>query len=242
MEPRFFSTPASFEAWLASHHETAVELIVGFWKKGSARPSITWPESVECALCFGWIDGVRRSLGDEAYSIRFTPRRPTSIWSKVNVGKVAELQAAGRMRPAGLRAFAARSDARTAVYSFERADAAALSPEEEATFRDDPRVGAFFDAQAPGYRRTALHWVVSAKRPETRAKRLATLKRDCAEGRTLAHLTRVTGRPSATKTAKKEKEKEKETPKESLDSEALPKNAHAKKRKAVARVASTSSR
>ena len=177
MAPLFFVTPAKFRAWLEANHE-----------KGTARPSITWPESVDEALCFGWIDGVRHSLGEEAYTTRFTPRKATSIWSAVNVARVAELTKRGKMFPAGLRAFAARTAARTGVYSFERTEAAKLSPEQEKLLRANRKAAAFFDAQAPWYRRTATHWVISAKREETRAKRLAVLIADCAAGRTLAHL------------------------------------------------------
>src|SRR5206468_3638871 len=127
LKPRFFATPDDFRAWLEKHHETDKELLVGFHKKATGRPSITWPESVDEALSFGWIDGVRHSLGDSAYTIRFTPRRTTSIWSAVNVARVAELTKLDRMRPAGVRAFAARTPERTGVYSFERLEAAKLT-------------------------------------------------------------------------------------------------------------------
>jgi uncharacterized protein YdeI (YjbR/CyaY-like superfamily) len=208
MEPRYFDTPNRFRAWLEKNHESETELLVGFWKKGSDKPSMTWPESVDEALCFGWIDGVRRSLGAEAYSIRFTPRRAASIWSAVNVAKVAALEEAGKMRPAGVRAFAARSSERTAIYSFERKEDATLSHEEHAALRSDAKAASFFDSCPAWYRRTVLHWVVSAKRSETRAKRFATLKEDCAAGRTVKHLTRATGNappsvPAAPKLPKK---------------------------------------
>jgi uncharacterized protein YdeI (YjbR/CyaY-like superfamily) len=189
-KPRFFATPALFRRWLAAHHETAAELVVGFHKKATGRPSLTWPESVDEALCFGWIDGVRRSLGDRAYTIRFTPRRARSIWSAVNVARVAALTMAGRMTPAGLRAFAARTPERTGVYSFERARAAVLAPREEALLRASPGAAAFFDARPPWYRRTAIHWVVSAKREDTRRRRLDRLIDDSAAGRTIPPLTR----------------------------------------------------
>jgi uncharacterized protein YdeI (YjbR/CyaY-like superfamily) len=190
MKPTFFKTPARFRAWLETHHETKKELLVGFYKKGTGKQSITWPESVDEALCFGWIDGVRRSLGDEAYSIRFTPRRPRSIWSAVNVARVTELAAAGRMTPAGTRAFEARTPERTGVYAFERKAAAELTAEEDAKLRAYRKAAAFFDAQPPWYRRTAIHWVVSAKRPETRQRRLDQLIGDSAAGRTIPPLTR----------------------------------------------------
>jgi uncharacterized protein YdeI (YjbR/CyaY-like superfamily) len=190
LSPRFFSTPAAFRAWLQAHHQTEKELLVGFHKRGSGKPSITWHESVDEALCFGWIDGVRRSLGDDAYTIRFTPRRPGSIWSVNNVRKVAQQKKLGRMAAAGLRAFAARTPERTGVYSFERAQAASLTPAQERALRANRKAAAFFDAQAPWYRRAALHWVVSAKREETRDKRLEQLIAHSAAGRTVPPLTR----------------------------------------------------
>jgi len=188
--PTFFETPAQFRKWLVANHATAKELVVGFYKKGSGRASMTWPESVDQALCFGWIDGVRRSLGDDAYCIRFTPRKKASNWSKVNVGRVKELTRRKLMTPAGKRAFAERRADRTGIYSFERAEPAALSPDDEKKLRANARASKFFDAQAPSYRKVALHWVVSAKREETRARRLAQLIADSAAGRRLAHLSR----------------------------------------------------
>jgi uncharacterized protein YdeI (YjbR/CyaY-like superfamily) len=182
-EPRFFVTPADFRVWLAEHHATAPELLVGFHKRGSGRPSISWPESVDQALCYGWIDGVRRSLGAESYTIRFTPRRAGSHWSAVNVAKMAELTAAGLVDPAGAAVFAARSENRTAQASYERAAPAELTPQEDAAFRAEPVAWEWFCGQAPWYRRTALHWVDSAKRPQTRAGRLSTLIERSREGR-----------------------------------------------------------
>jgi uncharacterized protein YdeI (YjbR/CyaY-like superfamily) len=181
--PTFFATPAKFRAWLEANHQSAKELLVGFYKKGSGQPSMTWPESVDEALCFGWIDGVRRSLGDDAYTIRFTPRKTTSIWSAVNVAKVAELTKRGKMRAAGERAFAARTAARTGVYSFERNQAAEFTAAQERSLRAHRRAAAFFDAEPPWYRRVATHWVISAKKEETRERRLAQLIADCAAGR-----------------------------------------------------------
>jgi uncharacterized protein YdeI (YjbR/CyaY-like superfamily) len=195
MKPKFFATPADFRAWLEAHHDSKRELLVGFRKKGSGKPSITWPESVDEALCFGWIDGVRRSLDATAYTIRFTPRKPTSIWSANNVAKVDRLKKAGKMRPSGLRAFAARTPERTGVYSFERAQAATLSADQERAFRSNRNAVAFFDAQPPWYRRVALHWVVSAKREETRERRLRQLITDSAAGRTIRALTRPPTKP-----------------------------------------------
>jgi uncharacterized protein YdeI (YjbR/CyaY-like superfamily) len=193
MEPAFFATPAELRAWLDTHHETSGELWVGFYKKGSGRPSITWPEAVDEALCFGWIDGVRKGIDGVSYAIRFTPRKPRSIWSAVNVGRVAELTGLGLMRPAGLKAFAGRVEERSGVYAYEQQDAAALDAEDERQFRANSRAWAFFQAQAPWYRRTAIWWVVGAKREETRRKRLATLIADSEGGRTIPQLTRRTG-------------------------------------------------
>jgi uncharacterized protein YdeI (YjbR/CyaY-like superfamily) len=190
LKPKFFATPAEFRTWLGAHHASAPELLVGFYKRGSGKPSITWPESVEEALCFGWIDGVRKSLGEEAYTIRFTPRRPTSIWSAINVASVKRLEESGKMTAAGRTAFAARSEGRTGVYSFERSAAAVFSPEQERQLRANAAASRFFDAQPPWYRRTARHWVISAKREQTRQRRLATLIADSAAGRTIAPLTR----------------------------------------------------
>ncbi|HEX8073382.1 MAG TPA: YdeI/OmpD-associated family protein [Thermoleophilaceae bacterium] len=196
-EPTFFPTPEDFRAWLEEHHADRDELIVGFWKKGSGRPSITWPESVRQALCFGWIDGVRRGLDEDSYTIRFTPRRPRSIWSAVNVKLAQELIEEGLMRPAGLAAFEARTADRTAVYSFEQRSAAKLDREAEREFRENADAWEFFQAQPPGYRRTAVWWVVSAKREQTRARRLAQLIADSAAGRRLAHLSRRGREPGA---------------------------------------------
>ena len=203
MKPTFFPTPADFREWLERHHPTAGELLVGFYKKGSGRPSITWPESVDEALCFGWIDGVRRTIDDESYSIRFTPRRPRSNWSAVNIRRVAELTKLGRMRPAGLRAFEARDPKRSAIYSFEqRKEAQKLSPEYQATLEANKKAWAFFQSQAPYYQRTASWWVMSAKKEETRLKRLATLIDDSAHGRRIGPLTRPE-RPAADKSKKR---------------------------------------
>ena len=189
MDPIFFPTPADFRAWLAEHHTTSTELLVGFYKKGSGQPSITWPESVDEALCFGWIDGVTRNRDATSYIIRFTPRKARSTWSAVNIARVAELTREGRMQPAGLRAFEARTEDNSNIYAYEQANVA-LTEADEQQFQANPAAWAFFQAQPAGYRRTATWWVISAKREETRRKRLATLINDSAEGRTLAQLTR----------------------------------------------------
>lgn len=184
MEPSFFVSEAEFRDWLERHHATASELLVGFWKKGTGKPSIDWPQARDQALCFGWIDGVRRSLGDEAYTIRFTPRRKGSVWSKVNVARFEALKAAGQMTLAGERAFEAGKEDRS-HYSYE-SEARDLEPEEIARFRADAAAWADWEKRPPGYRKVVLHWVTSARKPETRARRLATLIEDSAAGRRIA--------------------------------------------------------
>ena len=188
--PRFFAAPEELRAWLAEHHASAAELWVGFHKRGSGRPSITWPESVDEALCFGWIDGVRKSLGAESYTIRFTPRRATSHWSGVNLRRMEELVAAGRVAPAGLAAWERRSEQRSQRYAYEQRAEVRLEPEMEARFRADAAAWEWFAGQAPWYRRTALYWVASAKRPETRERRLDQLISCSAASRPLPSLDR----------------------------------------------------
>lgn len=182
MKPTFFETPADFRKWLKKNHDTASELLVGFYKKGSARPSITWPESVDQALCFGWIDGVRRRIDDRSYSIRFTPRRRGSNWSAVNIGRVAELQELGYMMPAGQRAFEQRSEDKSRIYAYENAPRT-LPAAEEKRFRANKKAWRYFSEQAPSYQRVVIYWVMSAKKEETRARRLATLIDDSAHSR-----------------------------------------------------------
>jgi uncharacterized protein YdeI (YjbR/CyaY-like superfamily) len=189
MRPRFFSTPSEFRAWLEEHHATAKELLVGFHKKGSGKASITWPEAVDEALSFGWIDGVRRSIDDVSYTIRFTPRTAHSTWSAVNIDRAKDLIEQGRMRPAGHKAFEARTDDRSAIYSYEQRSKAKLGAEFERQFRANTEAWAFFKSQPHGYRTTATYWVVSAKREETRRRRLATLIDDSPHGRTVRSLT-----------------------------------------------------
>ena len=190
MEPHFFAAPDEFRAWLEAHHATESELLVGFHKKATGKRSMSWTEAVREALCFGWIDGVRRSLDDERYVNRFTPRKPRSNWSAVNVRHVEELIREGRMHPAGLAAFEAREQRRTGVYSYENRHEAKLDAEQEARFRAHTGAWEFFSSQPPGYRQTAIFWVVSAKRPETRVRRLATLIDDSAHGRRISLLAR----------------------------------------------------
>ena len=181
----FFESPADFRVWLAANHAAAAELLVGYYKKGTGRPSMTWPESVDQALCFGWIDGVRRRIDDESYLIRFTPRRRGSNWSLVNTKRALELIEEGLMQPAGLAAFETRDPARTDEYSYE-SRSQGLDEAYEAEFRADAAAWAYWEAQPPHYRQGASHWVLSAKREETRQKRLATLIADSAAGRWIA--------------------------------------------------------
>jgi uncharacterized protein YdeI (YjbR/CyaY-like superfamily) len=193
-KPRFFETPDEFRLWLAQHHATATELLVGFHKRSSGRASMSWTESVREALCFGWIDGVRHSLGEGSYAIRFTPRRPGSVWSARNLRHVEELIRDGRMTPAGLGAYHARRRDRTGVYSFEQPKPPRLDRLQEQHFRAHRKAWKFFKAQPPSYRRTAIHWVVSAKRQTTRAGRLDELIAESAAGRRLARLLPPTKR------------------------------------------------
>ncbi|HEX9077774.1 MAG TPA: YdeI/OmpD-associated family protein [Anaerolineae bacterium] len=187
----FFPAPADFRNWLEQHHTKAQELWVGFYKKDSGKPSITWPESVDEALCFGWIDGIRKSIDDVSYTIRFTPRKPDSTWSSVNVRQVVELTKMGRMTPAGLKVFEERDLKKSGLYSYERANAK-LDAAYETKLRANKKAWAFFQAQPPSYRRLASWWVISAKKEETRLKRLDRLIQDSAHARTIPPLTRPT--------------------------------------------------
>jgi len=189
-DPVFFSDADAFRRWLEAHHGTATEVVVGYHKVGTGQPSMTWPESVAEALCFGWIDGIRRRIDDSRYSIRFTPRKRTSTWSAVNVRTMERLVAEGRVHAAGLAAYAARSDANTGIYSYERGEPAVLTADAQRAFQAHAAAWAYFQAQPPSYRRTATHFVVSAVRPETRAKRLALLIACSAKGERLPQLRR----------------------------------------------------
>lgn len=190
LKPVFFATPEKFRAWLERHHDTSQELLVGFYKKGSGKPSITWPEAVDEALCFGWIDGVRRSLDGDSYTNRFTPRKPRSTWSAINTKRAQELISEGRMRPAGLEAFQRCMRERSGTYSYEQRKAVRLDDVYERQFRANRKAWEYFQAQAPWYRRTAISWVMSAKRDETRLRRLATLIEDSEHGRAIGPLNR----------------------------------------------------
>lgn len=174
MPPTFFPTPADFRRWLEAHHATETELLVGFYKVSSGQPSITWPESVDQALCFGWIDGLRKRIDDESYTIRFTPRKPTSTWSAVNIKRVQELTQLGLMTPAGLKAFEARQENRSGIYSYEQRTAE-LPPEYAKVLKANRAAWTFFQAQPASYRKAAMWWIVSAKQEVTRCKRLEQL-------------------------------------------------------------------
>lgn len=182
---QFFASAVEFREWLEVNHDRATEILVGFYKIGSGRPSITWPEAVDQALCYGWIDGVRRRIDEASYSNRFTPRRRKSNWSAVNIGRVGELQEVGLMQPSGLRAFDAREHARSVLYSYEQRTPR-LDEGFEQKFRADKSAWEFFQAQPASHRKTATWWVVSAKREMTRLRRLEKLIEDSAQGQRLA--------------------------------------------------------
>jgi uncharacterized protein YdeI (YjbR/CyaY-like superfamily) len=190
MKPTFFPSSLAFRAWLQQHHTEAQELWVGFYKRSSGKPSITWPEAVDSALGFGWIDGVRKSVDEVSYTIRFTPRRPGSIWSDVNIKRGRDLMRLRLMRPAGLEAFRRQEEAKSKVYSYEQRKSANLGCAYEQQFRAHEAAWRFFQTQAPWYRRTATWWVISGKKGETRLKRLGKLIEDSGRERTISPLTR----------------------------------------------------
>ena len=178
----FFETAADFRKWLEKNHQTESELLVGFYKVGTRKPSITWSESVDEAICFGWIDGIRKSVDDECYTIRFTPRNPKSNWSAVNIKKVEEMIRLGKMAPAGLVAFEKRSEARSVLYSYENKPEQ-FSPELEARFKESDVAWDFFSRQPQSYKRTTMFYVMSAKQEATRFSRLVKLMDACAQGK-----------------------------------------------------------
>ena len=184
MTPKFFKTPSAFRKWLAANHAKAKELWVGFYKKGSGKPSITWPESVDEALCFGWIDGVRKTIDDESYVIRFSPRKPESIWSAVNIRNIERLTKEKRMQPAGMKAFAARKENRSGIYAYEQRPTELVEPY-ASQFRRNKNAWKFFQAQPPYYRKTLTWYILSAKQEETRLKRLAILIEASEKGQRL---------------------------------------------------------
>jgi uncharacterized protein YdeI (YjbR/CyaY-like superfamily) len=183
--PYFFTDAHAFRDWLEQHHASETELLVGYYKVGSGRASMSWPESVDEALCFGWIDGVRKRIDGEAYQIRFSPRRSTSIWSAVNIAKIELLIAQDRVRPAGLKAYSQRSAKRSRVYSFEQAKPNSLGDAEIREFQRFPRAWQYFESVAPSYRKAVTHWILAAKQDATRTRRLAQLIEACAECRRL---------------------------------------------------------
>jgi uncharacterized protein YdeI (YjbR/CyaY-like superfamily) len=191
MRPKFFATSKAFRAWLAKHHADTPEVWVGFYKKDSGRPSITWPESVDEALCVGWIDGLRKSIDEHSYMIRFTPRKAASTWSAVNTKRANELIEERRMLAAGVRAFEGRDPKKTNLYSFEQRHAAKFAPALAKRFKANSKAWEFFQAQPDGYRRIATFYVMSAKQEETRVRRLDTLIRDSAAGLRIGLLRRT---------------------------------------------------
>jgi uncharacterized protein YdeI (YjbR/CyaY-like superfamily) len=188
MKARYFRSAAEFRRWLEANHATSTEIWLGFYKKASGRRGITSAEALDEALCFGWIDGVRHGVDAERYANRYSPRTPRSYWSEINTKRALELIDEGRMRPAGLAAFERRDVARTKEYSFEQ-KRAALSPEQERAFRRNRSAWRFWEAQPQGYRRTASWWVISAKREDTRARRLTVLIEHAARGERIPALT-----------------------------------------------------
>ena len=185
----FFKTPANFRRWLEKNHARSAELVVGFYKLGSGKPSITYPEARDQALCFGWIDGVRKALDHESYTVRFTPRKSKSSWSNVNIGRVETMLKDGLMMAAGLEAYEARSSERSGIYAFENKQQG-LDPMFERKFRANKKAWHFFESQAPWYRWTAVYRVMSAKREETREKRLTELISDSEKGLRIKELRR----------------------------------------------------
>lgn len=188
-KPRFFTKPAAFRTWLEKNHASAAELWVGFHKKVTGRPSMTWPESVDQALCFGWIDGIRKTIDENSYMIRFTPRRKGSVWSAVNIERAQALAEQGLMHAAGLAAFAARDEEKSRRYSYERASAE-LTPEQLKRFKASRKAWSFFESQPPHYRKAAVHWVLSARQEATRERRLVTLIADSEAGLRIREMRR----------------------------------------------------
>ncbi len=182
MNPTYFASPAELREWFRKHHADVPELWIGFHKKGAGQPSVTWTESVDQALCFGWIDGIRKSVDTSRYMIRFTPRRNRSIWSSVNLRRAGELIETGLMQPTGLQAFQIRSAPRTGIYAYEQNKEARLDEKFEEIFRANPAAWTFFQAQPPSYRQTLIWWVVSAKKQKTRTARLTTLISKSGDG------------------------------------------------------------
>ena len=171
MNPTFFAKQEDFRAWLVKNHKKETELLVGFYKVGSNKPTMTWSQSVDQALCFGWIDGIRKSIDDESYTIRFTPRKSTSIWSAINIKKIEELTKVGLMMPEGIKAFELRKEEKSAIYSHEKAPVS-LDPNSEKLFKQNKIAWDFFEAQSPSYKKVMRHWIMAAKQEKTRLSRL----------------------------------------------------------------------
>ena len=184
MKIKYFKSASEFRRWLVVNHDRVSELWVGFFKKDSGRGGLTYAEAVDEALCFGWIDGLKKRVDELSYTHRFTPRKPKSNWSRINIQHVERLKKAGRMRPAGLKAYAAREPERSGIYSFENAPRK-LAAADEKQFKANETAWEFFQRQPPGYRRIAIWWVISAKKPETRARRLGQLIAESGNGRRL---------------------------------------------------------
>lgn len=183
MKPVFFENAYEFRVWLEENHEAHSEILVGYYKKATGLPSMTWPESVDQALCFGWIDGIRKSIDEYSYMIRFTPRKPRSIWSAVNIKKVDALKAKGLMHPKGLAAFKQKDENKLKVYSFEqKKENIKLPPAYVKQFKAHKKAWSYFHSSAPSYQKTAIWWVISAKQETTRRRRLETLIEDSANG------------------------------------------------------------
>ena len=198
MDPVFFKNPAEFRRWLDKHHETETEVLVGYRKTATGLPSMTWPESVDEALCYGWIDGIRRSIDEKSYTIRFTPRKPESAWSAVNIRKIETLTKLGRMKPAGMRAWENRHRSRGYGYGYSSPNAE-FGEAHVAEFKKHQTAWEFFDSQPPSYKRTVSHWVLSAKREETREKRFKELIADSANQQRLGRLTKYASKPKGKK-------------------------------------------
>jgi uncharacterized protein YdeI (YjbR/CyaY-like superfamily) len=179
----FFTSPAELRAWFEQNHATAPELFVGYWKKHTGKVGVTHTEAIEQALCFGWIDSVGRRIDEDRHQVRFTPRRKGSVWSAINIAAVARLTEQGLMRPAGTAAFEMRKPEKTAIYSYEQPAGAQLDDDQQARLRANPRAWEWFAAQSASYRRSAVHWVTTAKRADTRERRLAQLIADSEQGR-----------------------------------------------------------
>jgi uncharacterized protein YdeI (YjbR/CyaY-like superfamily) len=179
--PTFFAHQSDFRKWLQKNHKKKTELLVGYYKVGSGKPSMTWAQSVDEALCFGWIDGVRKSIDNERYQIRFTQRKPTSIWSAINIKKIEDLQKKGLMRPAGLLIFEKRTEGKSSIYSYEKEEVE-LTQKFKKQFKTNKKAWDYFKSLAPSYRRLSIHWVMDAKQESTRLKRLHQLIADSAVG------------------------------------------------------------